>query len=618
MRVLCTADSLPEDRLGQLAVYNSMDCLSLFEIMEGLNQELTGNRRKVYEFELELQAALLDMELAGLPVDLPRRQLLTQQTEHEKAQIDAILHRLCDAIGYYDWYRRLACQRYADATGEALEELPSSWDDWLSRPLNRRKEWKSKAGQEKTTKFQKALKESEEPFNANSSTQKLRLFYHFFGSPDNAICREEFPDWPPPWNKTRGITEYKTRGTNGEYSPSTDREALERIAAKDSTPDDAAYWAQPFVSCCLALADLNKTLGFLKCRLEAGTFRYSFGSVTDTGRLNSKKNAQGFGWNAQNVTPKLRIMFTAPLGHKLAATDYAQIESRCVAARCFTQFGATNYISACECGDAHTLICSMVYPEFDWPADFTMTQLLKHGPFPKDMLRAAKKISNQEFYRGKSYRDASKTLGHGSNYCGKPPQMSKHSHIPVKHIEAYQDVYFSMFPEIRQWHHWIVEQLQTAGEITTLMGRTRQFFDRPSDDSTVRAATAFDPQSMAADYCNTALMRLLRATIDGSLLAQLRVQKHDEIILTFEEENQPIVVPRMVELMEHRLTLTAPDGTTREWYVPAEAEVGWNLGRRIDYVDGVKLEVPINPDGLLAYPDDRQRAENPFSLLGVL
>lgn len=619
MRVIKTTDKFPEDKMGQLALYNGMDNLSLFEIKDGLLGELTGTRLVTYRLEMDLQAALLDMELSGLPIDLPRRQLLTQQTEHEKARIDSILHRFCDAIGFYDFYRRLACQRYADAAGESVEALPQSWSDWVSRPLNCRKEWKSKAGQEETTRFQKALKDLDVPFNANSPAQKLRLFYHFFGSPDNAICREEFPDWPPPWAKSRGITEYKTRGTNGEYSPSADREALERIAAKDSDPQDAAYWAQPFVSCCLALADLNKTLGWLKAKLEDGVFKYSFGSVTDTGRLNSKKNAQNYGGNAQNVTPKLRIVFAAPMSYKFVATDYAQIESRCVAARCFSQFGATAYINATECGDLHSLACSMVWPDMGWPEDFTLEWLAKHGPFPKDMLRAAKKIANQEFYRGKSYRDASKTLGHGSNYLGQPPQMSKHSHIPVKFIQRYQEVYFAAFVEIKQWHQWIVERLQVDGEITTLMGRTRQFFDRPSDATTVRAAVAYDPQSMAADYTNTALLRLLKETIAGRLPAQLRVQKHDEIILTFAEQDQDIVVPRMIEIMEHHLTLTAPDGTTRDWYVPAEAACGWSLGHRRDFDDdGNRLDPPVNPDGLLGYPDNRQRVENPFSLVGAL
>lgn len=614
MRIIHTTDLRPTDTLGQLALYNGMDNLSLYEIKDGLMAEMTPTKYATYRFEMELQAVLLEMALNGLPVDLQRRQLLTQQTERDKGVLDAILHRLCEAIGFYDYYKAIARRRFAIAAGVDEGSLPLTWAGWLALPLLERKNLKLAAGEDALKSFQKALKETDEPFNANSSAQKLRLFYHFFGSPLNQICNENYADFPPPWNKTRGITEYKSRGTNGEYTPSADRDALEKILAKTTDQNDAAYWAQPFAQTCLSLADLNKTLQFLKCRLENGTFRYSFGSVTGTGRLNAKANAQHFGWNAQNVTPKLRIIFTAPTGHKLNATDYAQIESRCVAARCFSQFGAINYLLVTECGDAHTLICSMVYPEFGWPEDFTLEHLLKYGPFPKDMLRAAKAIANQEFYRGKTYRDGSKTLGHGTNYRGKPPQMSKHSHIPVKHIERYQEIYFHAFPEIKQWHNWIIERLQVDGEITTLMGRTRQFFNRPSDDSTVRAAVAFDPQSMAADYTNTALLQLLKANLYEGLPIKLRVQKHDEIILTFAEADQNIVVPRVVEIMEHKLTLVAPNGQTREWFVPAEAEVGWNLGRRVDWKDGVKLEKSINPDGLVGFPDDRVREENPFSL----
>jgi hypothetical protein len=249
----------------------------------------------------------------------------------------------------------------------------------------------------------------------------------------------------------------------------------------------------------------------------------------------------------------------------------------------------------------------MVWDNMGWPADFTFENLIKYGPFPKDLIKAAKKIANQNFYRIWSYRDAVKRLGHGSNYRGKPPHMAKMTHIPVKLVEHFQEVYFERFPEIPQYHRWVVEQLQTKGEITTLFGRCRRFFGRPNDDSTIRVAIAYSPQSMAADYTNRALLKLLKLYLAGNLPAKLFLQKHDEIGLRYLEADEDRVVKLVCETMEQHITLTAPDGSTRDWYVPAEPQVGWNLGYASE----------SNPDGLIKYSgrDERTRTEDPFNFL---
>jgi hypothetical protein len=407
--------------------------------------------------------------------------------------------------------------------------------------------------------------------------------------------------FPPPWLKTYGLHEHKSRNTKGEYTPAADREALEKIikAAGDDTRY-AAYWAAPFAQVCLAISDLSKSLGFLNCRLEHGLFKASFGAVTSTGRLASRQNAQGFGSNAQNVTPRLRHIFIVPPNEKFILVDYAQIESRIVAAICYRLFGATNYLAMTECGDAHTLCSSMVWDDLPWPKDFTLDWTIKHGPFPKDMLKAAKQLASVEFYRGKSRRDVSKTLGHGSNYLGKPPHMSKQSHIDVKLIEHYQSVYFATCPELLKWHRWVVEQVQTKGEIVTMLGRARRFFGRPNDDATIREAVAYEPQSVAADYCNRALLRMHKLWLSGKFPATIRLSKHDELVVSCNESLEEQVLGIMREQMEEHITLMSPAGVARDWFVLAECESGWNLGRKSE----------DNPNGISHPLDGRKRVES--------
>lgn len=598
-----TADLSKLSPAEQLALYNGMDNLTLFEINSGLDELMTPEKTLTYQFEMELLAALLDMELAGIPVDTAQRDRLIREHEAELVIVQSHLHKLCSAIGYYDYYIRMAVVEYAAIIGIDPDTLPHTWADWLAQPITWRRDIKAR-NPEACAQYHKQIKAFSELFNGNSPSQKLRLFYHFFGSPAN-IESEKYI-WGAPWNKTRGISEHKTRNTNGDYTPAVDRESLEKIEAraKDLDPADAHFWAWPFVKCCLEIADITKTLGFLRCKLERGVFRASFNAATETGRLNSKQNAQGYASNAQNVTPRLRIIFTAPKDCKFVAADYAQIESRCVASRCFVQFGALNYWNAVHSGDLHSLAASMVWPDLPWPADFTLDWLNKHGAFPRDLLKAAKAIASEPFYRGKSRRDVSKTLGHGTSYLGKPPQMSKMSHIDVKLIEHYQDVFFAAFPEIKQWHLWVVRQVQTVGEITTILGRTRRFFGRPNDDATIREAVAFDPQSTAADYCNRALLQLHKLRVQDKLPATIHLSKHDELVVSCRNELEAQVVKQLVETMESKIVLTAPNGMTRDLIIPAEVETGWNLSRMSK----------DNPDGLSHFGLERTRVNDPFNV----
>jgi hypothetical protein len=590
MQIINTSTSVPTSTLDKLALYSGLDVLTLFEIKDGLMPLMDSNRLAVYNFEMELQAPLLAMSFVGIPVDeSARREMVTQFTQ-EQTHLTILINRMLQAIGYFDYYREMAVKEFS--TYVDYTPLPLTWDEWLQLPIGTRRVLKE-AAPEALVKFQKALKEYSEPFNPVSSSQKLKLFYHFFGSPANTTAEPYF--FQPPWPKTHGIPEYKSRNVKGEYTPTVDREALEKIIKAAGDEKLAATVAAPFAHVCLAISDLSKSLGFLNCKLEKGLFKASFGAVTETGRLASRQNAQGLGSNAQNVTPKLRHIFIAPPGEKFVVCDYAQIESRIVAAICFRLFGLENYIAATESGDLHSLAASMVWPDLAWPQDFTIEWCIKHGAFPKDLLKAAKKLASAPFYRGKSRRDVSKTLGHGTSYCGKPPQMSKHSHIEIKLIEHYQAVFFEAFPEIAKWHRWVAEQVQTVGEITTMLGRTRRFFGRPNDDSTIREAVAYEPQSVAADYCNRALLRL--HNMGNKFPAVIRLSKHDELVVSCKEADEELVLDIMREQMEERIMLTAPNGKQREWFVPAEAESGWNLGRKGD----------SNPNGIGHPLDGRTR-----------
>jgi hypothetical protein len=605
MKVINTATAKPAimSTLDRLALYSGMDNLTLFEIRDGIAELMDDTRWATYRFEMELQAALLDMSFTGIPVDQQARRKMQDEFNQIKVDLTEYLNTMLEAIGYFDYYINMARNEFSIASGIPIAELPIDWDEWKSRTIQWRRWVKQETPNENDLKlYQKALKEGYE-FNPNSPVQKLKLYYHFFGHPDNSTTASYL--FAPPWLKAFGIKEHKGKKTNGTYGPTTNRDALEKVIAASTKGERyAAYWASPFAKVCLEISDVTKSLGFLNCKLDNGIFRSSFGVVTETGRLNSNKNPMDFGSNAQNITPKLRHVLTCPQGWKIAAPDYEQIESRNVGAICFVRFDMDAYLAASECGDLHTLVCSMVWEDMPWPEDFNIRALQKNGAFPKDMVKAAKKIAGGIFYRHFTYRDAVKRLGHGSNYMGKPAHMSTQTRIPKPLIEHFQDNYFEAFPEIPRWHDWVAEIVQIEGEITTLLGRARRFFGRPNEDKTIREAVAYEPQSMGADYTNRALLDIHKAAQSGELPIKIFLQKHDEIGFRFLEENEDKVIPIVRELMENKITLTSPSGRTREWYVPTEFESGWNLG-----VVGSEYYAPNgpNPNGLAHVDSSRVR-----------
>jgi DNA polymerase-1 len=343
-----------------------------------------------------------------------------------------------------------------------------------------------------------------------------------------------------------GLPPVRTRG-----KITVDRKALEKLRGY--------FYAEPIINHILAIRDISKKLGVLRTGIDRdGRIRTSYNIAgTDTGRLSSYASSFGSGTNLQNITGELRRIFVADPGHKLCYIDLEQAESRAVGAIIWNVFGDGRYLDFCESGDLHTGVCQMTF-DLPWTAD------------PKEN----KKLASAKFYRDKTYRDASKTLGHGSNYYGKPPTMAQQSAIKVDLVKAFQDAYFLAFPGIPKWHAWVRNKLYKDGWITSFMGRRRWFFGRRWEDETVRAAIAYEPQSAVADYLNRGLLAVWRASISGNLPVQLLLQVHDAIVFQYPAELENIVVPKVQALLE----IEVPLMNGRTLTIPTEAMVGWNWG----------------------------------------
>jgi len=334
----------------------------------------------------------------------------------------------------------------------------------------------------------------------------------------------------------------------GEKKVSTDRNALEKLRLY--------YWATPIVNSILKLRDLRKQIQVLKTGVDPdGRIRFGFSpSAAETGRWTSSKNPRGGGTNGQNINDKMRRIFIADPGMKIGYSDLEQAESRGVA----YLSGDPNYIEACESGDLHTAVARMVWPDLEWTGNMALDR----------------EIAERPFYRHFSYRDMSKRGGHASNYYGSAWSLSVNLKIAIKAAEEFQDLYFGRFPGIRHWHAYIQEQLQHYGFLVTPLGRKRAFFGRLRDDSTLREAIAYLPQSLIVDIVNIGLLRIWRKfEIDGrGKRLHLYSHQHDGIVFGFREDDDQ-VCHEVEELM--RVPVEVND---RILVIPVETKVGycWN------------------------------------------
>jgi DNA polymerase I-like protein with 3'-5' exonuclease and polymerase domains len=374
--------------------------------------------------------------------------------------------------------------------------------------------------------------------NPNSWQQVEAFFYDYL-------------QLPPVWQYDHK-TKQRKRGTN--------RDALEKL--RDAYPS-----ARPLVNAILAFREATKLASVFKKGLEPRTKRLRCGfspTGTDTGRLSSQTNPFGRGTNAQNLNDRVRRVVVAPRGFIIAYPDLKTAESFAVGflAAC------DKYIAACA-GDLHTAVVRLVW--------------------------SGQVDPNALFYRDFTYRDMAKRGGHGTNYYGTARTMAMHLKVETALIEGFQSSYFGAFPEISDWHLEVISQIQTTGKIVTPLGRERQFWGRPDDPATHRAAIAHGPQSLVADVMDEGLMQVqswlmkdcdyarIMAHTDAGLLAQV----HDAGAFLIPVDGAPDILPEILDRMVYPVDF----GSRGTMEIPAEMSIGLNWGKE-------KLK---NPGGLRAW-----------------
>lgn len=174
--------------------------------------------------------------------------------------------------------------------------------------------------------------------------------------------------------------------------------------------------------------------------------------------------------------------------------------------------------------------------------------------------------------------------------------MARHAKLPVAVAEQFQKRYFDRFAGIPKWHRWVAQQLQTSHRIITPFGRERTFFGRSNDDTTLREAIAFSPQSATAERLNLILYRVWKNMPQVQLLAQV----HDALYLQYPEHLDEVAV--INEALSYFHIEMQHD--SHKLVVPGEAKVGWNWGN---------FDPSTNPDGLAKWKNKKdERSRTPL------
>jgi DNA polymerase I-like protein with 3'-5' exonuclease and polymerase domains len=374
------------------------------------------------------------------------------------------------------------------------------------------------------------------------------------------------------------------RHINGETKRPMNRETLERLETRDK-------WAAPIINAILRHRDWTKTLQVLETEIDSDwrwRCSYNIGG-TSTGRWSSSKspflsyNEETQKWkqvgnNFQNINEELRRIFIPDPGFKLYGIDKAQSEARDVGWFCGTILGDWSYLDACESGDLHTYVTRLVYPEWSWTGD----------------IKKDRQLSERRFYRLFTYRDASKRLGHATNYLVTPNEASRQIRIPLNLVEDFQRRYFAAFPCIQRMHQWVSQQLQRSRFLVNSFGRRRDFFDRPEDRETLKSAIAYLFQSATGDCLNLGLWRLWRKMESKiQILAQLHDAVYFQAPISNDSEEQNLL-RESLKLVE--ITQRDPK-SGRTMTIPGEIVGGFNWAHRFRLLeDGTRDE--WNPRGL--------------------
>jgi len=248
---------------------------------------------------------------------------------------------------------------------------------------------------------------------------------------------------------------------------------------------------------------------------------------TGTGRLSSSNP------NLQNIPVRteegrrIRKAFIAPLGYKVLAADYSQIELRLMAHLSQDK----SLLNAFAKGlDVHKATAAEV---FGVSVDAVTSEQRRHA-----------KAINFGLIYGMSSFGLSKQLG-----------------IERDAAQRYIDLYFDRYPGVKCYMEDTCKNARAQGFVETLFGRRLYLPDIHSKNIQVqrgaeRAAINAPLQGTAADIIKIAMVNMQKWLSENSIDARIIMQVHDELVLEVNETNADMLKHDVQKIMSSAAALS--------------------------------------------------------------
>lgn len=228
-------------------------------------------------------------------------------------------------------------------------------------------------------------------------------------------------------------------------------------------------------------------------------------------------------------------------------------------------------------------------PDLSWPDDRLFPYL--------ETLKSQFKVERNGLY---------KHLVHAANFmqgaAGARDKIFSETGIeyPTKTVQKVMDVYYNLFPKIKQWHKNVLEQTSRDGFIrnpfdyvhrfSRAMEYTKEFGEwkkKPGADA--NKVIAFGPQSTAVAIITEVILRLFYKRFEeaGQFM---RLQVHDELLFEIPRYEWPRVNLIVKEEMERpipQLPLPTSWGMGPELNILTEAKVDLNTPSRWGSMRGI-------------------------------
>lgn len=325
-----------------------------------------------------------------------------------------------------------------------------------------------------------------------------------------------------------------------------------------------------------------------------GRVRFIYSQRTSTGRVQSGsdleeegKNRDSRGGNAQNPTDRDRQLFVAPPDHYLLNADYSQIEARVTA----WLAGETRMLQAWVDGlDIHAL------------NGITLAQALGRKDVTLDNVDSETLKFGGTYV---TYRYAAKRMTHGWNYGMGADKTARMYGIPILVASRMIEAYFESWPQLKEFHHRLLEDVEVARYYRNNFGRRIKFYGFEWSEEDQRwvlknreKALAAPGQSNVGDMIKTVLW-----PAEGLEAGRLITTTHDSLTFEVKEGVVEKLAKQVLETMQRPWPQLGQLPKFGTFICPSDISVGKNWGKYHEHTGKCQQPCPkvVNPFGLKGF-----------------